>query len=234
MIAKETAVCNEALDLLGAKSITDFKTDTSVAADKCRTHYERVKKSLFRSFLWPFAKTRIALAGDWITATAYTADQYVWEASVLYKCILAHTSGTFAADLAVPKWEIYAARPSHEWAYQYAMPADLLRLEKVYGFDTGDYVYENGMILTDEAELQISYIRDIPDPDDWDELFRQVFAYQLANRLVYSLLGTGLDAVETKKLVVTELQALLSKTRVILGQEGVVTGKNDWNDERYT
>lgn len=44
----------------------------------------------------------------WLTATAYTLTDSVFENGVLYKCIVAHTSGTFATDLAASKWELVA------------------------------------------------------------------------------------------------------------------------------
>src|SRR5215217_6949087 len=43
-------------------------------------------------------------ATAWATATAYKAGDYVTQASVIYYCLAAHTSGTFATDLAGVKW----------------------------------------------------------------------------------------------------------------------------------
>ena len=42
----------------------------------------------------------------WLTATAYAVDDYVVETAVSYRCIEAHTSGTFATDLTAGKWEV--------------------------------------------------------------------------------------------------------------------------------
>lgn len=42
----------------------------------------------------------------WATATAYIVDQTVFQNSNLYVCLEAHTSGTFATDLAALKWEL--------------------------------------------------------------------------------------------------------------------------------
>jgi hypothetical protein len=42
--------------------------------------------------------------GDWLTATAYAANDLVTESNNLYVCIVAHTSGTFATDLAAGDW----------------------------------------------------------------------------------------------------------------------------------
>jgi hypothetical protein len=42
----------------------------------------------------------------WATATAYTTNDYVSYEGSLYRCLVAHTSGTFATDLAAEKWVI--------------------------------------------------------------------------------------------------------------------------------
>lgn len=44
-------------------------------------------------------------ASPWQTATAYETTDTVTESNKLYHCIVAHTSGTFATDLAASKWE---------------------------------------------------------------------------------------------------------------------------------
>lgn len=41
---------------------------------------------------------------SWLTATAYAVDAAVFESNKLYFCETAHTSGTFATDLAAGKW----------------------------------------------------------------------------------------------------------------------------------
>lgn len=42
----------------------------------------------------------------WVTATAYAVDDYVTESSISYRCLAAHTSGTFSTDLAAANWEV--------------------------------------------------------------------------------------------------------------------------------
>lgn len=43
-------------------------------------------------------------ATNWLTATAYDEGDTVYESNKLYYCAIAHTSGTFATDLAALKW----------------------------------------------------------------------------------------------------------------------------------
>jgi hypothetical protein len=42
----------------------------------------------------------------WATATAYVVGNTVVQANQIYRCLIAHTSGTFATDLAAAKWVI--------------------------------------------------------------------------------------------------------------------------------
>jgi len=42
--------------------------------------------------------------GGWVTATAYAVGDIVLQSSIVYVCMEAHTSGTFATDLAASKW----------------------------------------------------------------------------------------------------------------------------------
>lgn len=44
----------------------------------------------------------------WTTATAYVDKDTVFEDGGFYKCLISHTSGTFATDLAAEKWELIA------------------------------------------------------------------------------------------------------------------------------
>lgn len=50
--------------------------------------------------------------GAWVTATAYVVNDLVRESGIAYICLVAHTSGTFATDLAAGKWEVFAAAGS--------------------------------------------------------------------------------------------------------------------------
>lgn len=50
--------------------------------------------------------------GEWLTATAYALNDVVMESDSTYLCAVAHTSGTFATDLAAVKWVLIANGPS--------------------------------------------------------------------------------------------------------------------------
>jgi hypothetical protein len=44
------------------------------------------------------------VTGGWVTATEYEQGDIVLQNSIVYLCIVDHTSGTFATDLAAMKW----------------------------------------------------------------------------------------------------------------------------------
>lgn len=45
--------------------------------------------------------------GAWLTATAYALRDVVTQSGIAYICVVAHTSGTFATDLAAVRWAVY-------------------------------------------------------------------------------------------------------------------------------
>lgn len=77
----------------------------------------------------------LADTAAWLTGTGYVVGDYVKESSVIYRCIVAHTSGTFATDLAALKWvaqtayEIASPYPAATiFDIQFAQSADVLFL----------------------------------------------------------------------------------------------------------
>ena len=62
-MASKVEICNRALQLLGANSITDL-TDNSRNAIECNTAYEPVKLALLREHTWNFAVARSSIAED--------------------------------------------------------------------------------------------------------------------------------------------------------------------------
>lgn len=48
----------------------------------------------------------IVQRGNWVTATAYAVNDLAVQSSNVYLCLVAHTSGTFATDLAANKWAL--------------------------------------------------------------------------------------------------------------------------------
>lgn len=65
----------------------------------------------FISFLKPYFNDNTALTwrSAWVTTTVYASGDLVEESGNCYICVIPHTSGTFATDLAALKWELFAA-----------------------------------------------------------------------------------------------------------------------------
>ena len=101
----EVDIANQSLGKIGAKLMA-YADQTTRQGVQCNLYYEQTRDSLLRSFEWQFASTRLALVAEWVTDTIYTTDQYVWQDSLLYKCIVAHTSDVFATDLTSADWTL--------------------------------------------------------------------------------------------------------------------------------
>jgi hypothetical protein len=100
----EVDIANQSLGKIGSGQMTIAATTNQ--GIQATLHFEQTRDSLLRSFEWPFARTRIRLVSEWLTDTTYSTDQYVWEAGLLYKCIVAHTSDVFATDLTNLDWSL--------------------------------------------------------------------------------------------------------------------------------
>jgi len=107
-------VCNVALGMIGATRITAL-TQAIEEARVVNNVYDSVRDEVLMEHPWSFSQKRVALTDmtrtaqdDWVTLTAYVVDDIVLSANGLYyKCLIAHTSGVFATDLAAVKWVLY-------------------------------------------------------------------------------------------------------------------------------
>ncbi|MEG2434376.1 MAG: hypothetical protein RSB25_22310, partial [Acinetobacter sp.] len=61
MTTTKVSVCNEALSMLGAKTIQSFD-DSTENARRCASIYDSTRKALLRMHPWSFAKKRTQLA----------------------------------------------------------------------------------------------------------------------------------------------------------------------------
>lgn len=103
-----------------------------------------------------------------------------------------------------------ATKPAYEWAYQYQLPADFVRVVQINDYwdfagvreatdaPTVPYALESGMILTNfTAPLKLRYVRNVSsDPNSWDAAFIEAFACRLAEELSETLTKSA-----TKKAV---------------------------------
>lgn len=241
LIQAEIDLANQALGKIGAKQVT-FAEQGSVPGVQINLHFVQTRDSLLRSFLWPFAKTRIRLVGGWVTLTVYTTDQYVWQDDALYKSQTNHTAGTFATDLAAGEWTLISTIDAVAvFGFSYDLPADSLRVNEVNGESPNthhrrhhhrDWELETNTILSTLNEIDLVYIDKITTTTEWDDLFTEMFINKLALNLIGPLTGVGSGTQGFRKDLVTELRELNKQTRAIGRNEGNNTGGRSWNEAR--
>lgn len=120
LTSAEVDLCNQSLSKISAKTFT-FGDVTSNQSVKSLLFFDQTRNALLRSYEWPFARTRLRLVSGWLTDTVYTTDQYVWQSALLYKCAIAHTSGTFTTDLTAVKWVLVSTVDAWITATAYAL-----------------------------------------------------------------------------------------------------------------
>jgi len=81
----------------------------------------------------------LSTASAWLTSVTYSVGAFVKEASVIYYCIVGHTSGTFASDLAAGDW---VAQDVYEIPTTYTA-AELFELQFAQSADTMYIVQKN-------------------------------------------------------------------------------------------
>lgn len=113
LIQAEVDIANQSLARIGANRFT-LATAANEEGVVATLMFDQTRDALLRGYWWPFPSVRLRLVSAWLTATVYTTDQYVWQAALLYKCATAHTSGTFATDLAAAKWVLVSS--VSDWA----------------------------------------------------------------------------------------------------------------------
>jgi hypothetical protein len=224
---EEVDLVNMSLGRIGSKQIT-LSNQTTIEGINANLHYSQTRDSLLRSNIWNFAVKRLHLVSPWVTATSYTTDQYVWENSLLYKCAIDHTSGTFAIDLTNLDWVLVTDRPSFGFSYQYDIPSDCLRFDRA---NVMFYKVEGKLLLSSESDIKIQYIYQVTDTTIFDSLFYECLILSLALKLLPALAGTKNEAL-TNTLQI-ELRTMMSRARSVSFTESKRTGHSDWNDIRY-
>ena len=185
----QTDLYNDALGQIGASRVTS-PSDGSVNANWCNTFYENLRKARLRTHTWNFAESRMQLAQD-------------------------------------------ATPPAFEFAFSYTLPPDLVRIKEFNGAEpktvtsdpmcflipSGYYKIEGRHLLTNDGLAFIVYVRDITNPDEWDPLFYQVLATELAAKLAAAI---SKDSRKSQALIQTALGLLLPLALAVDGQEGTV------------
>ena len=117
--------------------------------------------------------------------------------------------------------------PAWEYATAYNWPADCLRIVEVD--TTEEWVVEGRQILTDvTGSLNILYVYQVTDPNEFDALFIEVYAARIAADIAYEITAS-VRVVET---ATTLYQQLLTQARNVDAKEAQPQKVNDWLESR--
>ena len=96
-----------------------------------------------------------------------------------WNCLL--TRAELAADTATPAWGFTS---------QFTLPSDCLRLIKILDYES-DYVVEGRKILSYSSSMKILYISRVEDPNEYDQLLREVITASLAADIAYAVTSSN-------------------------------------------
>lgn len=107
-----TTEINTALTALQDEFANVLGVNGTSGSDNTMTGDLDMNGNTIRNMTFDVSIAGVEWQGAWVTATAYVVNDVVRESGIAYICLVAHTSGTFATDLAAVKWEIFAAAGS--------------------------------------------------------------------------------------------------------------------------
>ncbi len=245
------AVANQALQLIGSyNAITDFGTgsaDTSPEAVAVGNAYDTARQAFLVDNPWTFARTRtlpIAITAPtttpsaWLTNTVYAAGAYVLQNSINYVCLLPHTSGVFATDLAAGKWTAAADALTvtmDNISVVYTIPTNFLALYQVSQSSIFQVEFTpcnavlTKCLLSDTANLGIVYIFDNDDPSTYFAKAKKAFIKLLASEITIYLSS----ATKTRLQLLTEYEEVdLPQAQAKDSQQGTPLQPDQYEWER--
>jgi hypothetical protein len=128
--------------------------------------------------------------------------------------------------------------PDFEWDYEFDLPTDFLRMKSVYedrfsNENLRSYAPEGSVLLTNEDEISIRYIKKVTDVTAFDPLFIEVLVLQLALKMIGPLAGGDANLQEVLQ---KELSVVMRQVKTLDAQETNTEGEyslETWNDARY-
>jgi len=125
-----------------------------------------------------------------------------------------------------------ATTPAFEFAFQYTLPADFIKLREYNGANTDTtnlslfersqiprFKVEGRKLLTNDGEVKIVYTKRITNPNLFDPMFYQTLSTWLASKLADAITK---DREKSDSLVTQALEVLLPMAAAVDGQEGSV------------
>ena len=105
---------------------------------------------------------------------------------ISYKSLIRQHQWNFA--MGREELEALPTPPTFEYERQYSLPDDYVRLFSLYDDYGARYSVEGDKLLTDmPSPVPLVYVKDTPDPVDWDSLFAEAVALNIASKVLFSL-----------------------------------------------
>ncbi len=243
MATDSIAISNIALKKVGDRAITAL-SDSTEQARAVNAVYDEILKEVLSEHPWSFAQKRAELvditdpatSGDspsaWQTTTAYAVATQVSQTAAYYTCIVAHTSGTFATDLAAGDWVVCEEIIMTEdgMKHVYYKPSDFVALNFV-SVKTATYRIEEQGILSDTPDLKIIYTYNNTTTTTYPSPFTIALATRLAAEICFDLTN---DAKKARDLLEDYELVKLPKAMSFDSQQGTPLGmiQDEWEDAR--
>lgn len=108
--------------------------------------------------------------------------------------------------------------PAWGFTKQFTLPADCLRLLRIFDYES-DHLVEGRKILSNSSTMKILYISRVTDPNEYDELLREVLSAALAADIAYAVTSSNPVAQQMYQLY----QEKLKDARFVDSTEGYNT-----------
>lgn len=120
-------------------------------------------------------------------------------------------------------------KPAFDYNYQFSLPSDCLRVIRI-GESDPDFKVEGRKLITNEGLVNLLYIADVTDPNQFDSLFIECLALKIAAEISYSVTGQ----VGLKQDLGAQLDVMLKKAAQVDAQEGTaeVMDSGSWFKSR--
>lgn len=119
--------------------------------------------------------------------------------------------------------------PAFDYNYQFSLPSDCLRVIRIGDTDP-EFKVEGRRLLTNERLINLLYISDVTDPNQFDSLFQECLALKISAEISYAVTGQ----VGLKQDLLTQLDSMLKKAAQVDAQEGTaeVMDSGSWFKSR--
>lgn len=148
---------------------------------------------------------------------AETACRQVYD--ICRKALLEQHPWNFA--LARSELDLETDAPTFEYARAFGLPPDCLRIVKVYD-NTSGYKEEAGLILSDDSEISLLYVRNEEDTSVFSPLFVQLLATDIALLTEYRITNQS----SLQQMLMMKRQELLIKAKMIDAQKDSLVNKS--------